>query len=389
MKIAFVSDIIYPYSKGGKETRSYDLSRNLAKRGHDVHFYTMKFWEGGDVIKKDGFYLHGICPELPLYKNDRRNIWQGICFGLSCFKLLREDFDVMDADHMVYFHLFPCKLACLLKGKKLVVTWHEVWRLNYWLKYLGKKGILGYMMEKLSSKLPNKIISISKHTTDNLVNGLKINSDKITTIPCGIDFDKIRKIKPSKDKSDVIFVGRLLSHKNVDVLIKAIAILKPANPTIKCVIIGDGPEREWLESLALRFGLEKNIYFKGFLDKLYDVHRLIKSSKCFVLPSTREGFGIVVIEANACGVPVITTNHKDNASKDLIEDGKNGFICGLDKKEIAEKILKGLNDGKEMKEGCVEVGKKYDWEEVVGDFEETYRMKDEKEKRRPGAAHYL
>ena len=83
MKIAFVSDSIYPYNKGGKETRSYDLAVKLAEKGHEVHFYTMKFWEGEDVIKKDGFYLHGICKELPLYKNNRRYIWQGICFGLN------------------------------------------------------------------------------------------------------------------------------------------------------------------------------------------------------------------------------------------------------------------------------------------------------------------
>ena len=52
MKIAFVSDIIYPYSKGGKEIRSYYLARELAKQGYDVHFYTMKFWKGKDIIKK-------------------------------------------------------------------------------------------------------------------------------------------------------------------------------------------------------------------------------------------------------------------------------------------------------------------------------------------------
>ena len=58
MRIALVSDSIYPYNKGGKETRSYDLAVKLAEKGHEVHFYTMKFWEGEDVIKKDGFYLN-------------------------------------------------------------------------------------------------------------------------------------------------------------------------------------------------------------------------------------------------------------------------------------------------------------------------------------------
>lgn len=65
---------------------------------------------------------------------------------------------------------------------------------------------------------------------------------------------------------------------------------------------------------------------------------MIKSSRVLVLPSTREGFGVVLLEANACGIPVITLDHKDNAARDLIEEGKNGYTCGLDEKQIAERI---------------------------------------------------
>lgn len=55
MKIAFLSDSICPYNKGGKETRSYELATQLAKRNYEVHFYTMKFWKGKEIIKKNGF----------------------------------------------------------------------------------------------------------------------------------------------------------------------------------------------------------------------------------------------------------------------------------------------------------------------------------------------
>jgi glycosyltransferase involved in cell wall biosynthesis len=173
MKIAFISDSIYPFNKGGKETRSYELATQLAKRKHEVHFYTMKFWKGKDIIKRNGFYLHGICKNYPLYVGKRRSIKQGIMFGLASFKLLKEDFDVLDADHMVYFHLFPAKLACLIKGKSLIVTWHEVWGKEYWFSYIGKKGYFGYLIEKLASKLPNKIIAVSEHTKNKLINTLK------------------------------------------------------------------------------------------------------------------------------------------------------------------------------------------------------------------------
>lgn len=374
MKIAFLSDSIYPYNKGGKETRSYEIATQLAKRGHDVHFYTMKFWKGKNVIKKDGFYLHGICKEYELYnENGSRNIKQALMFGLASFKLLKEDFNVLDVDHMVYFHLFPAKLACLIKRKPMIISWHEVWGKDYWQKYIGKKGIIGAVIERVSSKLGNKIIAISEETKKNLVKTLKVPKKKVVIVENGVNFDKIQKIKPSKEKSDLIFCGRLNEHKNVDVLIKSIAEIKKKNSKIKCIITGDGPERKSLEKLAKDLKLEKNVSFKGFIDKSEDVISLMKSSKVFVLPSTREGFGISVIEAMSCGLPVITTNHKDNASKDLIANGKTGFVCKLDKKTFTLNIEKALLSYKKMKKDCLKNGEKYDWDKVIKKFEGVYK----------------
>ena len=104
------------------------------------------------------------------------------------------------------------------------------------------------------------------------------------------------------------------------------------------------------------------------------MYALMKSSKVFVLPSTREGFGIAVIEANACGIPVITIDHKDNAAKDLIEEGKNGFVCELDKEEIAKRIIRILknNSDQTMKEFCKESVRKYDWNKIVDEIENIY-----------------
>ncbi len=98
----------------------------------------------------------------------------------------------------------------------------------------------------------------------------------------------------------------------------------------------------------------------------------MKSSKVFVLPSTREGFGIVVIEANACGIPVVTVNHKDNAARDLIEEGKNGFVCQLDEKEIAKNIMKGIKNRNRIKQTCTNSVKLYDWDNIMKKFEEVY-----------------
>lgn len=374
MKISLVYDAIYPYIKGGAEKRFYEIAKRLSKKGHQMHLYGMKLWEGDKVIKKQDVYYHGICKSKSLYKNNgKRSIKEAIYFGLVCFKLIKEDFNIIDCSNFPYFSLFACKLISIIKKKPLYATWHEVWGKNYWYEYIGWKGYLGYIIEKLAVLMPVKIISNSEHTTYKLKN--ELNSKKlIYTVPNGIEFDLITKIKPAKEKSDVIFVGRLVSYKNIDILIKSIKLIKEKNPEIKSLIIGDGPKKKTLEALAQKLNLEKNIKFLGFLENHDDVYALMKSSKVFVLPSTREGFGIVVIEANACGIPVITVNHKDNAAKDLVKEGKNGFVCQLNEEEIAKRIMRILenNSGRKTKEACKDLAKKYDWDKIVDEIEGVY-----------------
>jgi glycosyltransferase involved in cell wall biosynthesis len=374
MKIALVYDAIYPYIKGGAEKRYYEIGKGLTKEGHQVHFYGMKFWQGDSSIKRNGMYYHGISRPRSLYnKNGKRSIKEAVLFGISCIKLLREDFDIIDCCQFPFFSLFSCKIISKLKRKLLFTTWHEVWGKDYWLTYIGWKGWMGYIVEKLSVLMPDKIISVSDHTTNQLRNTLG-SKKNIYTIPNGINVDLYGNITPAEEKSDVIFVGRLTSNKNVNVLVKSIDILKEDIPDIKTLIIGDGPERKRLEILVNKLGLESNIEFTGFMEKQNDIYSKIKSSRVLVLPSSREGFGIIVIEANACGIPVITVDHIGNAAKDLIKPEKNGFICCLDEAEIKEYILKVLenNSNEQMKKECQYMSRQYDWAKITNEVEEVY-----------------
>lgn len=369
MKIAFVSDAIYPYNKGGKEKRIYELSTRLAKRGHNVHIYCMKWWRGKNTRIEDGVTLHAISKLYPLYSGQRRSIREAVFFGLSCLKLINEDFDVIDVDHMPHLVLFPLKIVTILKRKKLVVTWNEVWGRGYWIEYMGIWGNAAYIVERLSVLAPDKIVSISEHTTNELRTTLS-SKKEIVTIPMGIDYEAIQKVRPSGDKSDIIFAGRLLSHKNVDMLIKSVSVLKPEFPNIACYIVGEGPEKADLIRLTQGLSLENNITFFGFVGDHDALFALIKSSRVFVLPSTREGFGIVVLEANACGIPVITTNHKDNASQYLI-NGKNGIVCRLDENEIARSIVRLLKSNISSTD-AMNVAESHDWNNVTNQIETAY-----------------
>jgi glycosyltransferase involved in cell wall biosynthesis len=214
------------------------------------------------------------------------------------------------------------------------------------------------------------MIAVSERTKNDLKRiGVKNN---IKIIPNGIDFEMIERIKASEEESDVIFAGRLIKEKNVDVLIKAVKLVKKEVPEVKCKIIGEGPEKSKLEKLAYDLGLESNVEFMGFLGDHDDVIAYMKSSKVLMLPSTREGFGIAALEANACGLPVITVNHKMNAVCDFIERDRNGFICELSETDAAENILRGLNEGADMAESCIENASRYDWERIFNLTESVY-----------------
>jgi glycosyltransferase involved in cell wall biosynthesis len=373
-KIAFVSDAIYPYNKGGKEKRLYEISTRLAKRGYDVHIYCMKWWEGIEKQRiENGVHLDAISKYYPLYSGKRRSIKQALMFAFSCFKLTKEDFDVIDADHMPHLVLYPLKIVTFLKRKKLIATWNEVWERKYWVDYIGQLGNIAYVSEWLSARMPDKIISISKHTTNKLKNDLS-SKNEIFTIPAGVDIDYIQNVQPSSLKSDVIFVGRLLDHKNVDFLIKSITTVCREIPTVKCIIVGQGPEKEKLVELVHNLNLTKNIKFLGKVEEHDDVLSLIKSSKVLVLPSTREGFGLVAIEAMACGTPVITVAHDNNAASNIIHHGKDGFICELNTKEIAENIVKIIINElrQKMSEESIKTAKTYSWDRIVNEIEEVY-----------------
>jgi glycosyltransferase involved in cell wall biosynthesis len=264
------------------------------------------------------------------------------------------------------------KVVSLLKSKKMTVTWHEVWGKKYWQEYLGPiLGYIAYCIELVSAKLPDQIISVSSKTTKDLENVLGVKSG-VVTIPNGLDIDFIAMSDKSKNESDVIFAGRLLPNKNVDVLISAINIIKSRGFNLKVNIVGDGPERARLENQVVKLGLGSQVNFLGFVKENSDLYGLIKSSKVFVLPSNREGFGIAVIEANACGIPVITINDEHNAAKDLIVNGKNGEVCGLSDIEIADTIIKVLKN-KNDESQYVSYSNKYDWSGLLNKFSEAYQ----------------
>lgn len=323
--ILIVTEVVYPFSKGGREKRLYDITQMLVKEGHRVDIYTMKWWDGEDVMEHEGVYMHALCRNYRLYVGKRRSIRQGILFGLACTKLIKTRFDIIDVDQIPFFPLYSIWLVCLLKRKKMHATWHEVWGKTYWRKYLGWRGAVATVIESGAVKLPSRIVAVSELTAyqlDTLLNRTK----GVRVIPNSVDFNKLSAIKPSTEHNDIIFAARLLEHKHADLLIKSVARLAARNPDISCLIIGTGPEEVSLKQLASKLHVEQSVHFRDFYENIDDLYALIKSSKVYVLPSEREGFGLGLLEANAFGIPAITLDVPHNAARSLIQNNVNGSL---------------------------------------------------------------
>jgi glycosyltransferase involved in cell wall biosynthesis len=383
MKIAFVYDAVYPWVKGGAEMRNHELGKRLSARGHEVHIFGVKWWEGEDIIEYENMTLHGVCKARNLYVNGRRSISEALVFAINLFpELRREKFDLIDVSVFPYFSCFTVKAISVLKKSPAVYTWHEVWD-DYWYEYMGKAGFFGKVIEKAVSKISDKNIAVSDWTKKRLET-LGVPEEKITVIPNGIDLKWISEIESEGGLTstgldgkiyDIIFAGRLIKEKNVDVLLKAVSLLKVDFPDIRCCIVGDGPEKAALVELAKKMEVCRNVEFAGFQEYSALIGK-IKASKVLVLPSSREGFGMVVIEAFACGVPVVTVREMYNAAQGLVDDGADGYIVGLGEREIAkgiEKIIKKEASHKRFSSMSLHKAAGYNWDGIVEKICSVYK----------------
>jgi glycosyltransferase involved in cell wall biosynthesis len=339
--LALVSDAIYPYNPGGKELRYYELTRRLAARA-EVHVYTMRWWTGPRTRTEDSVTFHALSPLYPLYSGTRRSLREAGLFALACLRLLTRRFDVLEADHIPYLQILALRLVATVRRKRFVVTWHEVWGKAAWQEYLGQRlGSAAWFIEWLAIQLPDHIIAASPQTADRLraIAGARV---PITVAPNGIDLDAVRVIAPDTAATDLVVVGRLLAHKRVDMLLDTVALLHAEGLPVTCRIIGDGPERERLHEQARALGLGHAVDFRHDVREQKDVYALVKAAAVFVTPTSREGFGIAVLEALACGLPVVTTSDPDNLAQHLAARSPRGVVCDPTPAAIAAAVRQVL-----------------------------------------------
>ena len=346
--VALVSDAIYPYTRGGKEIRYHEVAMRLAQRA-EVHVCTMKWWSGSSTRRDSQVTFHAVSRLRPLYSGDRRSFREAIFFALGCLRLFRFHFDVMEADQFPFFHILALRLVTWLKRKRLTVTWHEVWGRSYWCEYLGKAGNVAWIIEWLAMLVPDHIIAASPQTAERLHEILGAQAS-ISVVPNGIDLDGIRNSHADAASVDLITVGRLLPHKNIDMLLDAVLLLHNGGLPVTCRVIGEGPLRAALHDQARTLGIEHAVDFRHDVWEQKELYSLMKAAKIAVFPTAREGFGIAVLEAIACDIPVVTTSSPDNLAQHLVSRSEVGVVCDPSAVAIAEavrRLIEAQPDGRQ------------------------------------------
>jgi colanic acid/amylovoran biosynthesis glycosyltransferase len=151
---------------------------------------------------------------------------------------------------------------------------------------------------------------------------------KLHIVHCGVDIDTYSVAEPiakilSSEAIKLLYVGRLAAEKGVPVLLNSLISLKSEGFDFHLTLLGDGPERMALEAKVKEQGLENNVHFGGFASQ-ETVRKTLQNSDVFILPSFAEGVPVSLMEAMACGVPVIGTNV--GGVTELIEHGVSGLV---------------------------------------------------------------
>jgi glycosyltransferase involved in cell wall biosynthesis len=178
-------------------------------------------------------------------------------------------------------------------------------------------------------------------------------------VPNGIDVEQVQTTTPVDDGFDILFVGRLIETKNVEWLLQAFEGLAP-DTTLG--IIGEGPHGDALKRLAGNLGIESRVQFLGFLEAYDDVLRQMRAAAVFVTPSTREGFGITLVEALAAGCTVVAVEHPQTAASEILGDA--GLLVDPSVESLQAGIQQALA-GWTPREDPIERATRYDWDAIT------------------------
>jgi glycosyltransferase involved in cell wall biosynthesis len=360
----------YPYV-GGVEYVVYYLSRELVKLGYKVKVICAN--EPKSSLKD----VKGIKVKRLNYVFKIANT--NITFNLP-YRLLKEDYDIIHTHMPTPWSSDMSIFISRLKNKKTIITIHND---------IDKHGFLPKLLSdiylntffKILLNLVDKIIIVNpewERTFVNTGNILKKYKNKITVIPNGIDLELFNSNGKKKFEDILLFVSILDKHhkfKGFDYLLDSLKIVVKKYSKIKLLVIGEGELKNYYSKKASYMDLEGNVIFLGQKNQ-DEVAKYCNKASIFILPSIDiEGFGIVLLEAMACKIPVIATDIVGVVSE-VIQNNCGIIVKPRDSQALAEAIIRLLKNPKLAKKmgenGRILVEEKYGWEKIAKKVEKIY-----------------
>jgi glycosyltransferase involved in cell wall biosynthesis len=371
MKVLIVSKYFYP-TRGGIETYVYELATELVKNNIKVKVLCADVKNKNETIK-------GI--KLSRIKIDK-TISRAPLTSKIFNTIMKEDFDICHLNCPNPLMNVFSYIALKIRKKPYIITYHSdvIHQENIGTsKLLFNTITMSYNMflKKFLLKNAKKILA----TSNNYINNSKVLikfKNKTKNIPCFIDIEKFKKKKVSKNKNQILFVGRLSIYKGIKYMIESMKYVTKHIPNAKLIIIGNGELKNYMKEKINKTKLNKNIIWKKEQSnkKLIENYR---KSEILILPSTSkmEAFGLVQLEAMACETPVISTNIKGSGVPYANKNNVTGIIVppkdSLSLGKAIVKLLKSKNKTKYGKNGRKRVEKLFSKKKNVKNIIKIYK----------------
>ena len=375
-------------TRGGGEVMFYQLANQLGKRGHKVFIIKHKIL-GSDKSEdylnlSSNVIIYEVNPTVIHKGGLPAGIFQNVLYVLNSIKtglkiIKSNRVDVIHCN--TYSPVFAGWLLSKLTGVPLLVTVHDVALLhgyNFWEKWMRQfgrlswiKALIGYLSELLTIKLSRNIHTVSKTSKNDI---LSFNSkSNIVIISNSLDFEHYKFDGNITYEDFILFIGRLVYYKHLEVVIEALKLLKN-RCDVRLVVLGDGPMRSEWEGLVDRLNLKDRVEFKGYVSHKEKLHYLSKC-RALLLPSIFEGFGIVVLEAWAFRKPVIVVDVEP--LNKIVEHGSDGFVVEKNLPATWARYIYLLMSSEELSKQLGDKGyrkliERYSMDKYVNEMEKLY-----------------
>src|SRR4051812_44009319 len=305
-----------------------DVAEALAADGHDVTYLTRRQWDPADAPRIPGVRVVAVSRAEPLYGPDgNRTIGEPLRFGWGVLKHLARhgrDYDVVHTASFPYFSLLAAGAARRRGRYRVVADWHEVWSASYWSEYLGGlQGRVARQIQRACARVPQSAFCFSElHARRLREEGLRGEPTVLRGEYAG-PTDGVARRAP---EPLVVFAGRMIPEKQAPAVVGAVVAARRRVPELRAVLFGDGPQLDDVRAAIAAHDAAAFVGAPGFVSA-EEVEDGLSRAACLVLPSVREGYGAIVVEAAAHGVPSVLVAAPDNAAVEHIDAGVNGFVA--------------------------------------------------------------